>query len=373
MKENGISLIALIVTVIILIILAGITIGVLTGDDGLINNANEAKEETEIANEKEIVDRATIQAMGNNPRGNIVENELQDELDKITNIGDTDVKIIRKKLIVEFTDSHRIYQVDDDGNVFEYVYTELPIMENGTDFYNRMVDYRESVLTVTVLDNMNIPENAYQVFDVSKEQNETVKAWLVENEGTSGMYDLYIGGNDGVEIQSCGDMFRDFSKCINIDIENLYTDNVQNFENMFLGNTKLIELKASSPLVSSKAKKIKYMFYLCSNLKNIDTTNWDTSNVTDMFGVFRMCQSLESLDLSNFDTSNVIYMDYLFQYCQKLKTIYVSDKWNNSKVVTSAYMFQSCSSLEGAIRFDPNNANDITYANYNMGYFTYKY
>ena len=92
MKEKGITLIALIVTIIILIILAGITIGVLTGDDGLIGNVNNAKEQTEIANEKEIVDRATINAMGNNPRGNIVEDELQNELDKITNVGDTDVE-----------------------------------------------------------------------------------------------------------------------------------------------------------------------------------------------------------------------------------------------------------------------------------------
>ena len=170
MKERGITLIALIVTVIVLIILAGITIATLTGEDGIINNANNAKEETEIANEKEIVDRATINAMGNNKRGNIVRDELQDELDRITKVGDTEVKIIRKKLIVEFTNSHRMYRVDDDGNVFEYVYTDLPIMVNGTDFNERMADYREKILTVTVLDNVNIPDNAYQIFDVSKKQ-----------------------------------------------------------------------------------------------------------------------------------------------------------------------------------------------------------
>ena len=60
MKEKGITLIALIVTIIVLIILAGITIATLTREDGITNNANNAKEETEIANEKEIVDRATI-------------------------------------------------------------------------------------------------------------------------------------------------------------------------------------------------------------------------------------------------------------------------------------------------------------------------
>ena len=371
MKERGITLIALIVTVIVLIILAGITIATLTGEDGIINNANNAKEETEIANEKEIVDRATINAMGNNKRGNIVRDELQDELDRITKVGDTEVKIIRKKLIVEFTNSHRMYRVDDDGNVFEYVYTDLPIMENGTDFNERMADYREKILTVTVLDNVNIPDNAYQIFDVSKKQDGTVKAWLVESEETPEMYDLYIAGNEGVEIQVCSSMFQNFSKCINMDIENLYTDTVQNFDNMFNGDSNLIEIKFSSNFINSEAKNLMYMFYLCTKLKEINTINWNTSNVTNMFGTFRMCQSVESLDLSNFDTSNVVYMDYLFQYCQKLKTIYVGDKWNNSQVTSSDDMFLGCKNLKGAITYDEKKI-DINYANYNIGYFTYK-
>ena len=58
--------------------------------------------------------------------------------------------------------------VDDDGNVFEYEYVDLPIMENGEAFYNRMADYRQSILTVTVIDNMNVPENAYRVLTFQK-------------------------------------------------------------------------------------------------------------------------------------------------------------------------------------------------------------
>ena len=119
MKEKGITLIALIVTIIILIILAGITIGVLIGDEGLIGNANDAKEQTEIANEKEIVDRATINAMGNNPRGNIVEDELQNELDKITNVGDTDVEDNGEEFEVVFVNTNRYYTVDKQGDIID--------------------------------------------------------------------------------------------------------------------------------------------------------------------------------------------------------------------------------------------------------------
>ena len=46
-KENrGITLIALVITVIILLILAGVTIATLTGENGILNKSNTAKQET---------------------------------------------------------------------------------------------------------------------------------------------------------------------------------------------------------------------------------------------------------------------------------------------------------------------------------------
>ena len=372
MRNKGITLIALVITIIVLLILAAVSIATLTGENGILTRATDAKEQTEIAEEKEIVDRATIQSIGNNKRGNIVEDELQEQLDKITGNGKTETKIIRNKLIVEFIDSHRMYRVDENGNVYEYIYNDLPIMEYGSNFNERMNDYKSSILTVTVLDNINIPENSYKIFDVSKNQDETVKAWLVENNENTNMYDLYIGGDEGVEIESCFSMFQGFSECTNINIEYLYTEKVENFDNMFFEDNKLIELRNSPTLVTSKATNLRYMFYMCIKLKSIDTSKWDTSNVINMFGTFRMCQSIENLNLSNLDTSKVNYMDYLFQYCQKLKTIYVSDKWNNDAVTSSENMFQECSSLKGSIIFNPDNANNITLANYKTGYFTFK-
>ena len=55
--NKGITLIALIVTIIVLLILAGVSIATLTGDNGLLNKAGEAKEQTEVA---EVKDRAQL-------------------------------------------------------------------------------------------------------------------------------------------------------------------------------------------------------------------------------------------------------------------------------------------------------------------------
>ena len=52
-KERGITLIALVVTIIVLIILAGISINLIFGTNGIINKAKDAKIKTDIASIKE--------------------------------------------------------------------------------------------------------------------------------------------------------------------------------------------------------------------------------------------------------------------------------------------------------------------------------
>ena len=52
-QEKGITLIALVVTIIVLLILAGISISMLTGQNGILNRAAEAKEKTGVAQEDE--------------------------------------------------------------------------------------------------------------------------------------------------------------------------------------------------------------------------------------------------------------------------------------------------------------------------------
>lgn len=76
-----------------------------------------AKEQTEIANEKEIIDQATVQAMGKDRYGNLSQENLQKSLDNITKEGNTEVLPDGINFIVKFIESNRYYQVDGDGNV----------------------------------------------------------------------------------------------------------------------------------------------------------------------------------------------------------------------------------------------------------------
>ena len=53
--KKGISLVALVITIIVLLILAGVALAALTGDSGILNNTESAKIKTNLANAQEQV------------------------------------------------------------------------------------------------------------------------------------------------------------------------------------------------------------------------------------------------------------------------------------------------------------------------------
>ena len=63
-NSKGITILALVITIIVLLILAGITIGAITGNNGLIGQTQDAKLETEKAQIKEDLDIMVVQSIG---------------------------------------------------------------------------------------------------------------------------------------------------------------------------------------------------------------------------------------------------------------------------------------------------------------------
>ena len=83
-NKKGITLIALIVTIIVLLILAGVSISMLSGENGIINQAKRAKNETENAARQEEEELAKIEAEKNGTGIPIVQvkDEKPGELEK---------------------------------------------------------------------------------------------------------------------------------------------------------------------------------------------------------------------------------------------------------------------------------------------------
>lgn len=121
-NNDGITLIALVVTVVVTLIIAAVSIATLTGDNSTINNAEKAKDDAEIADEIEILSLSAMQAAGEDALGQIIEDNLEKAL--TNNIGKRDEAYEMNgtgPFIVKFLDSQRSYLVDENGNVSEYV------------------------------------------------------------------------------------------------------------------------------------------------------------------------------------------------------------------------------------------------------------
>lgn len=82
-NESGITLIALVVTIVVLIILASITINIVSGDNGLVQKAKDAQAAQVVAQEKEKVQLAYGASILNNDAseiGKISKEDLENEL-----------------------------------------------------------------------------------------------------------------------------------------------------------------------------------------------------------------------------------------------------------------------------------------------------
>ena len=119
-NEKGITLIALVITIIVLLILVGVTIATLTGDNGILSKAQEAKEKTDLASREEELKLSKMEL------------EMNEDINELTlsngNIlfkdKNGDIAVIPKGFVVSGFEDERIidnglviYQIDRSQNI----------------------------------------------------------------------------------------------------------------------------------------------------------------------------------------------------------------------------------------------------------------
>ena len=121
-----------------------------------------------------------------------------------------------------------------------------------------------------------------------------------------------------------------------------------------------------SNLDTSNVTNMSAMFNGCRNLTSLDVSNFDTSKVTNMSSMFLNVNNLASLDVSNFDTSKVTDMSKMFFFCKTLKSLDVSN-FDTSKVTDMSYMFAYLSAIESLdlSNFDTSKVTNISCGFYN--------
>ncbi len=152
--------------------------------------------------------------------------------------------------------------------------------------------------------------------------------------------------SENVSMSMVTDMSLMFEGCENLkilDVTKFDTSNVKNMHGMFKGCSSLETLNISN-FDTKKVENMSNMFDGCNSLASLDISSFNTENVQSMQMMFRDCESLEKLDLNHFITDRVVSMPEMFAGCSGLTALQISD-FNTSNVMYMNGMFSNCNSL----------------------------
>ena len=126
-EQKGVTLIALVITIIVLLILAGVSIAMLTGDNGILTKASNSNETNSIAQIKEDVSLAVSEIMANKADPTYNGNESTLSIKNIATIAarnDASLTITTDSLAeTEITDSSASFDVTVNKITYTVTYT----------------------------------------------------------------------------------------------------------------------------------------------------------------------------------------------------------------------------------------------------------
>lgn len=114
-QVKGITLIALVVTIIVLLILAGVAISLTIGNNGIISRAINARDKTIVADEEEAITLAYAARKMDDYTKNVTASDLQEELSNANR--DTRVTSSGDDLIVLYNDTNHRYRINQNGEI----------------------------------------------------------------------------------------------------------------------------------------------------------------------------------------------------------------------------------------------------------------
>ena len=217
--DKGITLIALVITIIILLILAGITIGLVAGDNGILTQAGRAQEKTVQAQEEENIKLAVMAAIGESLGGDIEQGDLEKELDVY--FGGDGYQITTGEnngedgYIVTIEESGNQYFVDKDGNVSQMI--KGPSVTHTISPEEQVAEGDKITITITATATegsiteiikpdgssvKNVTEATYEVTE-----NGEYKFTVKQSNGGSTTYTVEI--TTGIEVERFSDIYTE--------------------------------------------------------------------------------------------------------------------------------------------------------------------
>ena len=159
-KTNGITLIALVITIIVLLILAGVTINAIVSNESAMEKAKQAKSANESANELDTIKLAVTDAMVNGTTGYIIGEHLANALTGI--ISDSQISVIRENTNGpwQVQGNYGTYRINNNGEVYE---TTLATISQDSIEFEEGATNTPVTLTVSPIDGVTISSVTWSV------------------------------------------------------------------------------------------------------------------------------------------------------------------------------------------------------------------
>lgn len=399
--KKGITLISLVVTIIVLLILAGVTIATLMGPNGILTQANTSKKKTEEAEDIEKIRLAiseaqmgedgyqelTTQNLGSalikdgvksvvsdNEDGTrhilLVDEKKEYKLDSSGNIENLNIDFDSKYVAPTSQDDERnngVIGIGKDGQTVDMDLWEYTPLDDGTYGLNDENVFIEDYVASSGYSNDNLVDGKiqgaipqyikasdnsefipvtninYLFYNTSLSEAPTIPCTVTSMRGTFNACENLT--SMPVIPNGVTNMYGTFSGCSNL----IETTNIPNSVIAMYGTFNNCILLKKSPRLSNSVADISSLFQGCSSLM---TAPEIPNSVTDMYGTFDGCSSLTTAPVI---PNGVINMYGTFRNCTSLTTAPVIP---NSVTVLVA-TFRGCSNLQGSVEINANVSGKI--------------
>ena len=286
-RNKGITLIALVVTIVVLLILAGTSIAMLAGDNGIITRAKQAKDATENA-----------------------ENEEQKQIQDIYDIANEKSEIQKIEDLEKNPDQYRHPDQKSDNKDSAIGTDDNPV---NLDLWDYQLTYDGKGIWLVKDYTSSTCQAGY------KNSNITSEGKII------GTVPKYIYVEPLGKVLPVTDMSGCFYNCTNLVEAPKIPDTIKSIQNIFCGCSSLTSITIPDSITSIKDRA----FEDCSSLTSITIPDSVTSIE---YCAFENCSSLTSITIPDSVTS---IGNYAFYDCSSLTTVNYTgteEQWNKISI-----------------------------------------
>ena len=243
-------------------------------------------------------------------------------------------------------------------------YTPKAIMTEGQDFNAKLKALETATSKIEHFKKSTVaPAASVNAVNIDDDESECeIKLWLDPTDKTAYYYaepeKVYLNKKSNEMFFSKSDEQK-IKNILEIDLSNFDTSEVTNMGGMFYGMSNLTTLNVSH-FDTSKVTDMSLMFHGMRDLSALNLSSFNTSQVTDMHNMFYGMSNLTSLNLSSFNTSEVTNMGFMFYGIPNLNSLDLSN-FDTSEATNMSFMFYGMPSLTSLnlSHFDTSKVTDM--------------